>query len=263
MNSTLIKILAAFTFAAMIIVNFLANYIPINNITPGEVSDMYPNLFAPAGFTFSIWGIIYLLLGAYTLYYLGLFRKGKAKSKLLDKISIYFIITSVANFFWIFAWHYQIIWLSLLLIIAMLYFLIKIASLLAKEKLSPKEYFFIALPFSIYFGWITVATIANVTVFLVSINWGGFGISSQVWTILVLLIGAAIGIWRMLKDHSIAYGLVFVWAYIGIWAKHASEVGFGGQYPAIIYTLIFSIVLFIVSIGYILYRNKVAIPKKD
>ncbi len=256
MKPIFIKISAAIAYLAVIIVNFLANALPINRIATGQVSDSYPNLFAPAGITFSIWGLIYILLGLYILYQFGLFQKRKAKSKLLYRIGIYFIISSIANVLWIFSWHYKLIWASLIFMIVILYSLIKIADFIRREKLSSKEYFFISLPFSVYFGWITVATIANVTTFLVSIDWDGFGISSQIWTVLVILIGTAIGILRMIKDRNIAYGLVFVWAYAGIWIKHASPSGFDGQFSGIIITVISCIALFLASIAFLFYRKK-------
>ena len=106
------------------------------------------------------------------------------------------------------------------------------------------EKLFIWAPFSVYFGWITVAAIANITVFLVSIGWNGFGISDFIWTSIILLVGALIGILRMSRDKNIAYGLVLVWAYLGILLKHVSTSGFGGQYPSIIATVILCLVLF-------------------
>lgn len=112
------------------------------------------------------------------------------------------------------------------------------------------------LPFSVYFGWITVATIANITVFLVSINWSGWGISDQIWTIVILLVGVIIGILRGLKDKNIPYITVLIWAYAGILLKHISELGFSGQYPNIITTLIISMVLFVASIGWLIFGNR-------
>ncbi len=256
MKGKTIKISVAVTYLAMVIVNALANILPINDITSGEVSDLYTNLFAPAGFTFSIWSVIYLLLGAYTLYQLGIFHKDNKKDKLMQKIGFYFIITSIANILWIFSWHYDFIGISLILIIVMLYYLLKINGLNKRERFTTKEKFFIKVPFSIYFGWITVATIANIIVFLVSINFGGLGISEQVWTISALLIGAVIGTTRTLKDKDIFYGIVFVWAYFGIWFKHTSPAGFANQYTGIITTVIICLGVFLLSIGYLLHGKR-------
>lgn len=235
----------------MIVVNFLATSLPINNRGTGEISDAYSNLFAPAGITFSIWGLIYLLLAIYVIYQF----KSKNDS-LLKKINILFIITSIANILWIFAWHYDYIGLSLALMLVLLIGLIKIADTLRSNELTAEEKKFISIPFSVYFGWITVATIANVTVFLVSINWGGFGIAEFIWTSIILLIGATIGILRMNKDKSVAYGLVLVWAYLGILLKHLSNDGFAGQYTVVITTVIICLALFTLSLGRLLIKNK-------
>lgn len=247
-SSLVIKILAPVAYVAMIVVNYLANSLPINNITPGQVSDSYPNLFAPAGFTFSIWGLIYLFLGAYVIYQLGIFKKLKINNKLQEvynKVGFYFIISSLANFLWIFAWHYDFIGLSLLLIISMLICLIKIADILRLQKLKNLDFWFLKVPFSLYFGWITVATIANAVVFLVSINWQGFGLPDITWLAIVLIIGTIIGLGRMLYDRNIIYGLVLIWAYFGILSKHLSANGFNGEYPLAVVILIISMILFL------------------
>jgi hypothetical protein len=126
----------------------------------------------------------------------------------------------------------------------LLILLIKIADILRTEEFTAIEKFFVWAPFSIYFGWITVASIANISVFLVSIDWNGFGIADFVWTSIILLVGALIGILRIRKDSNIAYGLVLVWAYSWILFKHVSSGGFDGQYPSIIATVIVCLVLF-------------------
>jgi hypothetical protein len=254
-KTKIIQIMVLITFIGMITVNALANILPINGMTTGDISNMYQNLFAPAGITFAIWGIIYFMLGLYTLYQLGLFGKGKINEKTLEKISFYFILTSIANMLWIFAWHYNFILLSLVLIVTILYYLIKIADIVNNKDITIKERIFVCTPFSVYFGWITVATIANVAVFLVSINWDGFGISPIIWTMFILLVGTIIGILRMFKDVNPAYGLVFVWAYLGIWIKHTSPTGFNNMFPEIIYTVISLIVLLLIGIGFVGYKK--------
>ncbi len=232
------------SYLVMIVVNALANILPINNLTTGQVSDSFPNLFAPTGLTFSIWGVIYLLLGIYSFYQL--FSK-KINSKLSNQINTLFIINSFVNSVWIFAWHYKIIWLTVLLMLVLLISLIKIADILNKEKLNSSEKFLYKIPFGVYFGWITVATIANITGFLVSINWDGFGLSNTTWMILILLIGSAIAIWRMHKDSNLVYGLVPVWAYYGIWLKHTSPTAFNNSYPTITTTVIICMILLVIS----------------
>ncbi|MDK2780971.1 MAG: hypothetical protein PWP61_1268 [Trichococcus sp.] len=253
-----LKITVAVTYLIMIAVNAMANILPINGIDTGAVSDAYPNLFAPAGLTFSIWGVIYLLLLGYTLYQFGLFQgdKSKVKTELLRKIGIVFSASSVVNAAWIFSWHYRMIGLSVILMLVLLLSLIYINETIKKEKFDQMEKVSIRLPFSVYFGWITVATIANITTLLVDIGWNGFGISESVWTILIILIGLAIGAVTMIRNRDIAYGLVIIWAYAGILIKHMSEAGFNGQYTGIITTVIACIVLMGVAIGYVLFAKK-------
>ena len=264
MNKTnlTLKISAALGYIAMVAVNFLANALPIGGVTTGEASDSFGNLFTPAGITFSIWGLIYLLLLGYTIYQFGFGKKNTSEQReqLFATINKYFLITSMANIAWIFAWHYGVIWLSMLIMFALLFFLIKIADVINKEKYNALETVLVRLPFGVYFGWITVATIANITVFLVSINWNGFGIAESIWIVIVLTVGALIGSIRMLKDKNIYYGLVLVWAYGGIWLKHTSASGFDREYTNVITTLIICIVVFLGTIGFLVYRK--ALSKK-
>jgi hypothetical protein len=255
---TSIKIITLLTFLTMVIVNALANALPINGISTGQISDSYPNLFAPAGLTFAIWGLIYLLLAGYTLYQFGLFRENARPDRkdLLCRTGMLFSLSSIANTTWVFAWHYQVIPLSLLLIVVILVCLIRINKMLKKESLTGREYLFIRLPFSVYFGWITVATIANVTIFLVSIGWKGFGLTDATWTVLVLTAGLLIALATMLKNSDIAYGLVVIWAYAGIMLKHVSADGFDAQYPVIITTTMVCIVLLIIAEIYLFSKRE-------
>ena len=245
-----VKALVSLTYLAMIAVNALANILPINGRTTGAVSDAYVNLFAPAGLTFAIWGVIYVLLGAHVLYQLGLFHDAgdsSPRAALLQRVGVLFSLSSLANVSWIFAWHYDLILVSTLLLATMLVLLIVITRTIAGSELSSRDRWFVRLPFSVYFGWITVATIANVTVWLVSIGWDGFGIPASIWAVAIISVGAVIGTAVILRDRDIAYGLVLVWAYLGIWIKHTSAAGFDGAYPAVIATALLGIAAFIVA----------------
>jgi hypothetical protein len=258
-----ISIFVLITYLAMIIVNGLANALPINGMITGDISDSYPNLFAPTGITFIIWGVIYLLLAAHSAYQLGLFcKKGEeVKTALLKEVGILFSISSLANVAWIFAWHYKNILLSLLFMLIILVCLMLIYVRINKETLTANEKVFIRLPFSVYFGWITVATIANATTLLVDklgspVNL--MGISEVVWTIVILLIGLAIGAFTTFKNRDIPYGLVIVWAYIGILIKHllAQPDGFNSQYPAVIVTVIISLVMLVATLVFTQLKAK-------
>lgn len=256
--SIILKLVTALTFIAMITVNALANILPINGIGTGAVSDSYPNLFAPTGLTFAIWGLIYLLLFIFTIYLLGLFQGDKStiKTDLLHKIGFAFSISSIANSIWIFSWHYGIIPLSMLLMVIILACLIFIMQSIKKESLSVREKFFIRLPFSVYFGWITVATIANATALLVDMDWKGFGVSEPVWMIIILAIGTLIGVVTTIRNRDIAYGLVIVWAYFGIWLKHTAANGFAEKYPEVIFAVIAGMVLLCLSFIYVIAAGR-------
>ena len=253
MKNISIKILVAVTYIAMVVMNFLANALPINNRGTGEISNAYPNLFTPAGPAFSIWGLIYLLLGIYVIYQF--VKKDQKTEEVIQKINPFFIATSLANISWIFAWHYDYIAISVAVMAVLLILLIKIADIIRLGNFTTIEKVSIWAPFSIYFGWITVASIANITVFLVSIGWNGFGLADFVWTSIILLVGALIGILRMNKDKNIAYGLVLVWAYSWILFKHLSLSGFDGQYQSIIVTAIVCLAFFLFFIGRMIYKS--------
>jgi len=249
--------MTAATFLIMIAVNAMANILPINGVSTGQVSDAYQNLFAPAGLTFSIWGLIYLLLAGYTLYHVGLFQGGEgAESRgLLRKTGILFSISSLANAAWIFSWHYDFIPLTMLLMVVILVCLILINQAVGSARLSVREKILVRLPFSVYFGWITVATIANATVLLVSLDWKGFGLSEQTWAIIIIAIGMLIGAATAIRNRDIAYGLVIIWAYAGIYIKHTSESGFSGQYPIVIYTVVVCIAALLAALVYIMFSG--------
>ena len=256
---TTFRILNTITFVLMVFVNALANILPLNGRNTGEVSDLYPNLFAPAGITFAIWGLIYLLLAGFVFYQFGAFQRNKStyREDLIQEIGPYFAISSLANAAWIFAWHYQMILVSVVLMLIILYCLAVIVIHISKYDLFPmKEKIFVKLPFSIYFGWITVATIANITVLLVSLGWHGWGISEQMWTVVILFVGLIIAIMTMLKNRDIAYGLVVIWAYAGILLKHLSASGFNGQYPDVIAAAIISLILLTFVAGYLAVMKK-------
>jgi hypothetical protein len=251
MKTKIFKILAPLAYIAMVAVNYLANALPIAGRDTGAISDRYPNLFAPAGYAFSIWGLIYTLLAIYVIYQ---FKKGK--DGLVSKVNGLFILTSLFNIWWILTWHNDWIWLSVILMLGLLFSLIKISKIFKNHTFSKKEKWLVRLPFSVYLGWITVATIANITVFLVSINWNGFGLSEIFWKVLILLIGAFIGSMRTIQNRNIPYGLVLVWAYGAILYKHISPAGFDKSYPEIIWTVSFSIVAFLVVLGIVIFKKE-------
>ncbi len=213
-------------YLGVVAVNALANIIPINNKSTGELSDQYPNLFVPAGFTFSIWGIIYILLGIFIIYQLIVAFKGGAQSdNLFGKIGLLFILSSAFNMAWIFTWHYEILWASLVVMILLLVSLLSIYLRLnvGKSDAPASEKYMAHLPFSVYLGWITIATIANITALLVDIGWGRFGLSEQFWAVLVIAVGILITLAVLLTRNDIFYSLVVIWSLFGIFINRLAD----------------------------------------
>jgi len=252
----ILSILNVLGFLCVVIVNALANAIPINNKTTGQLSDQYPNLFVPAGLTFSIWGLIYLLLAVFCVYSMIIALKTDEKSSFLNSISILFFLSCMANVGWIFAWHYEILPLSMLLMVLLLACLIAIYLRLSigKSDASSQEKYLVHLPFSLYLGWITIATIANATALLVAANWDAFGLGEQFWAVAVILIGMAITLIVILQRKDIFFGLVVDWALIGILIKRLFDPV---PYQGIIVTTIAGLILISLAITFQIIRRKI------
>ena len=235
-------------FVVTLVLNGLAGGTTIlGGVDTAAVSDSFPNLFAPSGITFSIWSVIYTLLAGFVAYSFGLGRSKKSplSTDAHRRIITLLTLNFACNGLWILAWQYKVLWLSVVLMLVLLTTLIKILDILRTIPLKGKEYVLARLPFSIYFGWISVATIANITTWLVSIRWNGFGLRDGVWMVAVLMVGAVIALATTLKNRDPAYLAVFVWAYVGILLKHLSPTGFNGRYPSTVVTLSILLAVFI------------------
>ncbi len=256
-TNTYMKGFTVVAYFVMAILNILANLLPLNGITTGALSDRFPSLITPADYTFLIWTLIYALLLSFILYQLDLFgQKRKLSGKMMDYIKLYFIMSCLCNAGWIIAWHYNYIALSLMLIILILICLSFINSYVYTEELSLQEKIFIRLPFSIYFGWITVATVVNISVLLISIRWSGFGISASVWTILAALIILIVASINTIKHKSFAYIFTVIWAYVGILVKHASKTEMDGRYPGVMIAVVICILILLSEMAYIIFKKK-------
>ncbi len=207
-------------FAAMVTVNYLANALPINGKSTGELSKQYPNLFVPAPVTFSIWGVIYSLLIVFCIYQSrGLFSKTPhaVTNAIVDNIGFGFIGTCVFNILWIGVWHYEYLFLSIIvmaLFLAQLIDLNRRLSYLGKSKINVPVA--IRAAFGSYLGWICVAIIANVTAALVFFGWNSFGQSEVFWACLMIVVGGGIVSYTLTKFNNIFIGVSVVWAFIGI-----------------------------------------------
>lgn len=204
-----------FALAVVLTVNALANILPINGMNTGQISDLYPSLFTPAGFTFSIWSLLYLLQIGFVV------AQFKVKSKpYFKELSLWFLLSCVANISWILVWHYLFTSASVVVMLVLLYSLVRIFLLLQQHTFEDKiEWPFVKLPFLFYLAWICVATIANISTLLTSLAWKGGILSEEIWAIIMIAIAAALGLFISFKYKEPAFLLVLGWAFFGIYSK--------------------------------------------
>jgi benzodiazapine receptor len=209
-------------FLLTVIVNVLANVLPLGGNTTAEISDAYPTLFAPAGYVFSIWGIIYTLQFVFMIYQA---LPKQRESLFVNKVGFLFVLSSLVNVIWLFLWHYEQIVLSVLPMFTLLGTLIAVYLRLqiGQSKVTLKEKLCVHVPFSVYLGWITVASIANVAAALKAANWDGFGLGDVTWTVLLIIAALIITLAVTLTRKDVAYSLVIVWALVGIIIKQIEQ----------------------------------------
>lgn len=210
------KLANIWAFIFTIIINALAGSTSlIGGRVTAEISDANFTLITPAGYTFSIWGIIYVLLGIFVVYQALPSQKHKEYH---EKIGWLFVISSILNITWLYLWQYEQLIFSVFLMFMLLATLIAIYIRLniGKSKDELIEKITVHLPFSTYLGWITIASIANVATTLVSINWDGFGINPETWALLIIIVALFLSLIVIVTRKDVAYGLVIVWAFVGI-----------------------------------------------
>jgi translocator protein len=221
-------------FTLLIVMNTLAVTLPLNNQSTGEISNRLDIMITPAGYVFSIWSLIYLLLA---IWIIRQFPKARRDLPLYQETSRLFILSCLLNSAWILVWHYNYFLISVFIMLGLLVTLI----CLYKRMKSTGPSLLDAAPFSIYVGWISIATIVNITYFLTDIGWNGFGISGLVWAYLGVIVATVLAFWFRLTQHDLLYPLVFVWAFIGIGVKNMQE---HSTYSYTVYALAVIILVF-------------------
>ena len=219
-RDTLRQIITVIGVVATIAINALANIVPFNGQQTGAISDRFAIYFVPAGYVFSIWGLIYLGLIAFAAYQA---RPAQRENPRLRRIGGLFALASVANIVWIFLWHYEVFPATLAVMLVLLGSLIAIYLRLGtgRSPVSRAETWMVRVPFSVYLGWITVATVANATQLLYFLGWNGGAIGPEAWTVIILAVAVGLAWLMAITRRDVAYLLVLVWAFIGIATKHA------------------------------------------
>lgn len=242
-----LQVLNFIFFIIMVAMNTLAVMLPLNGKSTGELSDKYPNLIVPAGIAFSIWSVIYFALLIFCIYQVrSLFSKKSEPhlAMILSAIGYLFVLNATFNALWIVAWHYEILPLSIVFMIGILVTLIRI-----NKNLRPVQPYIngglkiiVKVAFGLYFGWICIATILNVTTILVGYGIMPTGISGQSWTCIMILIGSIIGFIATLNVRNGFVGLAIIWALIGIIIARNNDIIY---YKYIVYSAAFGILMMI------------------
>lgn len=219
-KDTLRQIANVLSVIIALTVNVLASVLPLNGQNTGEISDRFLVYFVPAGYVFSIWGIIYIGWLAFVLYQA---RSAQKENPRLRRLGYLFALSGIFNAAWLVCWHYNFFGLSVLVMFTLLGLLI--ASYLAlnvgKTPVSSTEKWAVDVPFSVYLGWVSVAAIANVTSWLYSVNWDGFGLAPQAWAVIMIIAASLVGFLMTLTRKDVGYVMVLIWSFVGIAYKQA------------------------------------------
>lgn len=201
-------------------VNILASALPLNGQNTGEISDRFFVYFVPAGYVFAIWGIIYIGWIAFAIYQ---FQPAQKESPRLRNLGYLFALSGLFNAAWLVCWHYNWFGWSVLVMLTLLALLI--ASYLklniGRTPVATAEKWSVDIPFGIYLGWISVATVANISDWLYLINWNGFGIAPQTWAVIMITVAGMLGILMTLTRRDSGYAFVLAWSFAGIALKQA------------------------------------------
>jgi benzodiazapine receptor len=228
------KIIIVLSLAVTLGVNYLANILPLNGNTTGAVSDMFPQYIVPLGYVFSIWGLIYLSLTGYAI---NNFFYNK-QDKLVESTFPWFVTSCICNCAWIFLWHYMQFGLTIVAMLGLLgsLIMIYINTNKADAKRSFLEKLLYEFPFSLYLGWVSVATIVNVSVVLSYIGWDGFGINPAIWSVILISVATSLGLYFLKFRNDITFALVIVWAVTGIGLRFVNneQIIFGAAVVSVI-----------------------------
>ncbi len=204
-----------------LVVNILASTLPLNGQNTGEISDRFQVFFVPAGYVFAIWGVIYIGWIAFAIYQA---RPSQRENPRLRRLGYAFALSGLFNAGWLFCWHYNYFGLSVLVMLALLALLI--VSYLRLDvgnvPVGAAEKWSVDIPFSTYLGWITVATVANISDYLYLVQWNGFGIAPQVWAVIMIVIASLLGALMTVLRRDSAYVFVLAWSFVGIAVKQAA-----------------------------------------
>ena len=211
------------TYVGTVIVNGAAVAIPLGGVTTAQLSDRFPVLVTPANYVFGIWSVIYLLLLVFTVTQA---LPSMRTNETLRRLGYLPALTGVLNALWVLLWQFQVFLFTVPVMLALLATLIVIHRRLREPAAmheSPMFGWLVVLPFSVYLGWITVATIANISQMLYLSGYRGAPLNEEAWSIIVLAVGLVLAAVMLIRERDVAFGSVILWAYVGIAVKQSAN----------------------------------------
>ena len=239
-----------------VVINYYSMFFGINDHKVGEISDKYENLFTPASYAFSIWGIIFIMLIAYCYYQIRQVFIKKNKPEYIYKTGWWFTLANLCNASWVFVWLFELTGLSVIIMFGILISLIMIVIRTNMEKWDAgiATILFVWWPICIYTGWISVAAIANISAYLSKADWNGFGISDISWTLIMILLATILN-WIMVVSRNMReFAAMGIWALIAIYVRHFYK------YHAIAYLALGCAIFLFVTVVFHGYKNRKTSP---
>lgn len=255
----LIPFLNALGTFIMIYVNYLSISLPLNNQTPQDISQRYQTIITPPSITFSIWSVIYLSLLCFIIYQIT--RLYKNELYLVEKTGIWYFTSTLLNVVWLFVWHYEKIILSTVVMVLLFLNLIMLYKRIGIGEISVPtlDKIFMFFPFSIYTGWISIATVLNISVLLVYLNWNAFGIPHDWWGFIVISFVTCIGLAVVITKNDIFFGLTYLWALGGIFFSKVDVTQLVGsiKHPLTFSATVVGVILIFLSILYKVVKREI------
>lgn len=255
------KILAILNLLSVVFVigiNYISQTLRFNNTTVGELSSKYDNLFTPASYAFAIWLLIFSGLIAYSIYQIrnAFFKPEKADHVL--QTGYWFFIANLLTGCWVIVFTYEYFGLSVLIMLGIVFSLSKVVINTKMERWdAPLGIIaFVWWPICLFLGWISVATIANFSIYLTKINWGGFGLDEITWTIIMVIVAVLLNLFMIVKRNMREFALVGAWALIAIYVRHS------GAYTSIAYTALTGATILVLATSVHGFLNRATNPGK-
>jgi len=212
------RIVNSVAVIVMIAANIVFEVLPLNGTTTAQVSGAHDTILTPPGFTFVIWGLIYLGLFLNVLFQLGLFytQRDADNPDLIYAVNALFPIACITDIVWLVMWHYELILLSLIVIVLLWFALVFIYWRLFPEIRTTKERVFMLWPVSLFLSWISAAALLNLTVVIHDSSPDMLGLGMLPWSMAVLAILFGITEFFIIKYADYVFGLTALWVFAGI-----------------------------------------------